>query len=57
MRGSEVMDGEFVVPVRFIIGLLYGKGVMVNPVVVPFTILVKQIHFFSDFVCVNHVKV
>ena len=53
----EVVWIEFIVPQRLIVGLIHAECLMIDTLIIPFSILVKDEHFFGVAVGVDHVEV
>ena len=53
----EVVWVELVVPLRLVVGVVHGEGVVVDAVVVPLAVLVKHEHLLRVRVRVHHVQV
>ena len=51
------MNRELVVPVGLIIGVVHVEAVVVDALIVPFAMLVKNVHLLGVSVRVNHIQV
>ena len=54
---SEVVGRELIVPVGLIVGLLHAECVMMDPGVVPLTVLAKDVHLLGDMIGIDHFEV
>ena len=54
---SEVVGRELIVPVGLVVGLLHAERVMMDPGVVPLTVLAEDKHLLGHMVGIDHVKV
>ena len=51
------MYRELVVPVSFIVSFVHRESLVIDTLVVPFSVFVKEIHLFGDPICVNQVQI
>ena len=48
---------ELIVPLRLIIGVFHVECFVVDTLVMPLTLFIEQVHLFSVYVRIDHVKV